>query len=184
MYMDFRSEGMDVWLQRLSEEIESAVEGMSTAHLEWAPEGKWNAAKILEHLGMAFGGTAKALERTIAAGTAPVIPSPSFQQRLVIFVLTGLGYFPNGRKAPDFVQPKGIDAQSALKLFRENLRRMEQAIATAEQRWGKIRIATHPIIGPLTAHQWRRFHYVHTRHHAKQVRALKNAGSAQGAKAA
>jgi hypothetical protein len=28
----------------------------------------------------------------------------------------------------------------------------------------------HPFLGPLTASQWRKFHLVHGRHHARQIR--------------
>jgi hypothetical protein len=170
--MDLRGGEMDVWLSRLSDEMESALEGIGSEPLEWAPAGKWNVAKILEHLSMAFSGTARTLEEALAKSAAKV-RRPTARERIAIFVVTTVGYFPLGRKAPKFVVPTGKDGETALRQFRENLRRMDAALTSAERRWGKELIAVHPIIGPMTTHQWRRFHFVHTRHHAKQVRALR-----------
>jgi hypothetical protein len=31
----------------------------------------------------------------------------------------------------------------------------------------------HPILGPLTGGQWRKFHLVHGLHHVKQIRRLR-----------
>ncbi|MGZ4836286.1 MAG: DUF1569 domain-containing protein [Terriglobales bacterium] len=28
----------------------------------------------------------------------------------------------------------------------------------------------HPFLGPLTADEWRKFHWVHGRHHTRQIR--------------
>jgi len=52
---------------------------------------------------------------------------------------------------------------------------MGELIQRCEERFGaKTRLLDHPILGPLTAEQWRKFHWVHGRHHAKQILRLKN----------
>ena len=52
------------------------------------------------------------------------------------------------------------------------LRAMDLALAGAEQRFGTAALlANHPYFGGLTAAQWRKFHWRHTRHHLKQIRA-------------
>ena len=49
---------------------------------------------------------------------------------------------------------------------------MDSVLVDAEKRFGRTaRILNHPVLGPLTAQQWRRFHQVHGRHHLKQVAA-------------
>lgn len=164
---------MDVWLERLSDEMESSIAGLSTEQMGQSPVGKWNVANILEHLAMAFGATAKGLEEALAESGVRKIPAAAFGQRVSVFVVIELGYFPTGRKAPAFVQPTGSDAETSLRRFRENLRRMDAALTEATQRWGSGKIAVHPIFGPLAGRQWRKFHYIHTCHHAKQVRALR-----------
>ena len=48
---------------------------------------------------------------------------------------------------------------------------MDEAIAQCEQRYGsRAMVLDHPVLGPLTARQWRKFHLAHGRHHVKQIR--------------
>lgn len=162
---------MDAWLDRTRHEIETAVAGMTPRQLEIAPEGKWSSAQILEHLARAFGSTAKMLEIQMAQGKSPDRTSPNFRQRIANFVVIDLGHLPSGRTAPSMTTPTGNDGANAVSRILENLERMRVAIGEAERRWGTGKpIGTHPILGPLTVSQWRKFHFVHTRHHMKQVR--------------
>jgi hypothetical protein len=51
---------------------------------------------------------------------------------------------------------------------------MDAIIAQCEARFGRSsRLLDHPILGPLTAMQWRKFHFVHGRHHVKQLLRLR-----------
>src|SRR6266481_3443836 len=86
--------------------IDSATQGMTEEQLTYHPEGKWSAAQILEHLSLAFGGTAKAFERAAREGK-PLGDRPNLSQRLTNIVVLSLGYFPPGRQAPTIVTPKG-----------------------------------------------------------------------------
>jgi hypothetical protein len=55
---------------------------------------------------------------------------------------------------------------------------MGELIAQCEARYGaKTRVMNHPILGPLTARQWRKFHWVHGRHHVKQILNLRTSQS-------
>lgn len=48
---------------------------------------------------------------------------------------------------------------------------MESGLSDCERRFGAVtKITDHPLLGPLTASQWRKFHWVHGPHHAKQIR--------------
>jgi hypothetical protein len=47
---------------------------------------------------------------------------------------------------------------------------MDVALDEAELRFGpSVPLMDHPVLGPLTIDQWRTFHWVHTRHHARQI---------------
>ncbi|HEY3972851.1 MAG TPA: DUF1569 domain-containing protein [Candidatus Sulfotelmatobacter sp.] len=49
-------------------------------------------------------------------------------------------------------------------------------IARCEKQQGRSRkLLDHPILGPLTGNQWRKFHLVHGLHHVKQIRRLRQA---------
>jgi hypothetical protein len=56
----------------------------------------------------------------------------------------------------------------------ENIARLDGVLAECEMRFpGGVPIAEHPVLGPLTATEWRGFHLAHGRHHVKQVIAIK-----------
>ncbi|MCU1309925.1 MAG: DinB superfamily protein [Candidatus Angelobacter sp.] len=154
--------------------IDSATQGMTEEQLTYHPEGKWSTAQILEHLSLAFGGTAKAFERAFTEGK-PLGDNPSFKQKLRDMLVLEIGYFPRGRTAPPMVTPKGeMKGLEALAKIRENLLRMDKAHGECQKTLSRERcIANHPVLGPLTFEQWPKFHRVHTLHHMKQVRALR-----------
>jgi len=175
---------MDSTLQRVQEAIEAATGGMSAQQLVQHPEGKWSAAGILEHLSITFGGTARLMRKCLEGGK-PLASAPTLKHRLATLLVTGWGYFPTGRSAPEFSRPKGLDGATALQTIRENLAAMDQGLAECEQRFGAgVKIADHVVLGPLTIPQWRRFHLVHTRHHMKQIARLRREGVAQPSSAA
>lgn len=162
---------MDVLLQRVKAEIESAVEGCTVEQLGAAADGKWSAAEVLQHLSLTYSSTARVFEKLAEEGQDPQTPVPTLKQRIAIFVVADLMHMPAGRKAPSFAEPKGADATTIRADTLSALDRMDKAIAAIESRWGaERRIATHPILGPMTISQWRRFHLCHTKHHARQVR--------------
>ena len=164
---------MNPQLERALQGIDAATHGMTGKQLAAHREGKWSAAGILEHLSIAFGRTASALEKALASGQLKVSPATLYQRGAALLV-AGIGYFPPGRKAPEFTQPKGMEGETALQTIRENLVAMDSAITRCEQRFGRRRkITNHPVLGPLNVPQWRKFHLVHTRHHMKQIDRLR-----------
>lgn len=167
---------MDAWLKQAREEIEDATAGICGEEWLRAPEGKWNCSHILEHLSMTFSGTARMLEKRLAAANPDPVPSPTLKQRIIHLLIFTRGEIPEGRTAPMGVRPKGIDGEEALRRILQYLGAMEEQIDAAEKRWGSSAyIALHPILGPLKADQWRRFHFIHTRHHMRQIKERRQA---------
>ena len=160
-------------LESVQREIDQAVAGMDPHQLAWRREGKWSAAAILEHLSLTYSGTAKNLQRSLAAGY-PRGAAPTLRQRLITFAVTGLRFMPSGRQAPAGVVPKGASPEAVLPELRRALAAADEAITRCEAQFGaRAKIANHPILGPLTARQWRMFHLVHARHHIKQIARLR-----------
>jgi hypothetical protein len=162
-------------LSDLSNELTKVINGMSIQDLSRHREGKWSSAEILDHLNLTYRGTIKNCERCLAAGKSGASvdrQSKRWQRRVLIW----LGYVPSGRKSPERALPRGTPiAQLTTEIF-ENITRMENIIAACDARFGHGKpIAEHPILGPLTAREWRKFHWVHGRHHAHQIMRLKNA---------
>lgn len=165
---------MDSYLSRLQQQIVEATAGVDLHRLTRHPEGKWSIAQILEHLSLTYSGTAKGFERCLQAGK-PLAGSPSWIQRRNIFVVVGLGYMPGGRKSPEPAAPRDRPAEEVVRGIGPLLASMDAAIQRCEQRYGaRVPLLDHPILGPMTASQWRKFHWVHGRHHLKQVASLLN----------
>lgn len=165
---------MNSYLERARQAIESTTQDMTPDQFIRHPEGKWCAAEILEHLSRAFGTTVTLLQRCLDSGKS-IATTPTWKQRLAIAVVVEAGYFPTGRPAPEYTRPKGLPPEAALSQVVENLLAMDKILTQCEQRFATgVKIANHPILGPLTVTQWRKFHLFHTRHHMKQIARLRN----------
>ncbi len=87
-----------------------------------------------------------------------------------------LGVFPTGQKAPKHTAPRAGLGPEVLRRFNDALVAMDATLNDAERRFGsKTKLLDHPVLGPLTAREWRRFHRVHATHHLRQVEKLARA---------
>jgi len=172
---------MDSRLEKLRESLASAVEGLSSEQLSWHLPGKWCAAEVLEHLYLTYTGTITGLERVIRKAK-PLASRASMAQRLLTFVVVALGHMPAGRKAPTVVRPRGLPAEQVRNEIGAKLAAMDAIIAQCEARFGRrVKLLDHPLLGPLTATQWRKLHLVHGRHHQKQLLHLRESSTRQSA---
>lgn len=151
---------------------------MGMTREEWGrhPVGKWCAAEVVEHLALTYSGTIRSMKKVLEAG-APTATPVKLKQRFAIWWVTELGYFPKDRQAPKQVCPTaastGSAAHEVLPAALQNLAQMDAAITECEHRFGPVRLSDHPVLGALSADQWRKFHSVHARHHAAQIERLR-----------
>ena len=170
---------MDPRLEQLKASLESAVEGMSSEQLSWHLPGKWCASEVLEHLYLSYGATVTGFERVISKGK-PLASRASMAHRALTFVVVGLGHLPAGRKAPAFIQPKGLPVEKVRNEIGEKIAAMDAIIAQCEARFGRrVKLLDHPFLGPLNATHWRKLHVVHGRHHLKQLLQLRESATRQ-----
>lgn len=166
---------MDPHLQKLREAIASAVEAMSPEQMTSHAPGKWCAAEILEHLYLTYTGTVKGFERVAEAGKS-LATMQTWAQRGRTFVVVGLGYLPKGREAPPVARPRGVPPEKVRSEIGPKIAEMDDVIRRCEERLGeRKKLLDHPILGALTAAQWRKFHLIHGLHHVKQLRLLRTA---------
>ncbi|MFZ0300288.1 MAG: DUF1569 domain-containing protein [Candidatus Sulfotelmatobacter sp.] len=164
---------MDSRLEELKRAVESAVAGLSSEQLGWHPADKWCAAEVLEHLYLTYTGTIKGFTKVLESGK-PLVTRVSMKQRMRTLVVVGFQHMPEGRQAPANTRPKGLPVAKVRSEVGPKLVEMDAIIAQCEARFGRgNRLLDHPILGPLSAAQWRKFHFVHGRHHVKQLLRLR-----------
>jgi Protein of unknown function (DUF1569) len=171
---------MDTLLEELKQELDSAVKGMSIQQMSWHPAEKWCTAEVLEHLYLTYTGTVKGFERVLDAGR-PMVGQASMRQRWRAFVVLRFNYLPEGRKAPKQTVPRGLGAEAVRAEIGLKLDAMDKIITQCESRFGRGKVLDHLILGPLTAAQWRKFHWIHGRHHVKQILQLREQARNPGA---
>jgi hypothetical protein len=104
----------------------------------------------------------------------PQVREQTWKDRGMVTVVVNAGYFPPGRPAPKGVVPQGVGPEEAMQGIRKWLGEMEKVMAECEREFGSSgKILDHPVLGPLNLRQWAKFHFVHTRHHMRQVQALR-----------
>jgi hypothetical protein len=161
---------MDSHLERLRQELEDAIEGAGSSALAQAPAGKWSAAQILEHLFLTYKGTNQGVAKCLERGT-PLATRSTLTHRMATLLVVNFGYIPNGRKAPERSTPRGMPVDEVPRAVATELERMGLGLNECERKFGAgTKIMDHPFLGSLTAGQWRKFHLVHGRHHARQIR--------------
>jgi Protein of unknown function (DUF1569) len=161
---------MNSYLERLRRELEHATGGHNMSRPGQVPAGKWNAAQILEHLFLTYRQTNRGLAKCLEQGK-PTATRATLKDRLATLMVIGLGHIPRGRKAPERATPRGMPPAEVQPAVGTELQRMGAGLDDCERRFGvRTKLMDHPMLGPLTADQWRKFHWVHGRHHARQIR--------------
>jgi hypothetical protein len=161
---------MNSYLERLRQELEDAMGGGSASGSGHVPAGKWNAAQILEHLFLTYTATIQGTEKCLEQG-APRATRATLKDRVATLMVVKLGYFPARRKGPERVMPRGMPPEEVRQAIVPELQRMALGLDDCERRFGTgTKIMDHPFLGPFTADEWRKFHWVHGRHHVRQIR--------------
>ena len=161
---------MNSYLERLRQELEATMAPLSAEGLPQTPDGKWSAAQIAEHLFLTYKGTSAGLAKCLETG--PTARRATVRDRMSAMLVVGFSYLPGGRKSPERAMPKGASLDDVRRDIQVQLQKMGAALDDCERRFGsRTKIMDHPFIGPLTADEWRKFHYVHGRHHMRQIRA-------------
>lgn len=167
---------MDSRLEKLRKALSETLAGSLSGEMSAHRPGKWSAVEVLEHLYLSYTGTTKGFERVAAAGKS-LATSTTWPQRLRTLVVVGFGHMPQGVKAPAVTHPRGLPPEKVRTEIIAAIQQMDDVISRCEVKFGSdIKLLDHPILGPLTANQWRKLHLVHGLHHVKQIWRLTQAG--------
>jgi hypothetical protein len=158
-------------MKDLTSVVLGPLAGRPESSWQQAPSGKWTPAQIVEHLALALEVSAA----TFAARRAkePMARRGTTLKEAVGKVFTfGLGRFPPGLKAPErTTPPPRVDGRAAEAHFRAAVAAWETVERDLLPARRHDLFVKHPRLGDLTLEEWARFHAVHARHHARQIRA-------------
>ncbi len=135
-----------------------------------APKGKWTIAQIVAHLAKGTDLSSAVLqERANKTGMRRrSTPGQAVLRHLLLMV----GKFPPGMKSPERTRP---DEKPDVDLVSAQYRMAIERLGTFTETWPEERqtevFVQHPVLGDLNLKEWVRFHYVHARHHARQIRS-------------
>lgn len=157
-------------IRRCRDGLERAIRGLTAEVAESRTAGGgWSVADILEHLDLSYVQTGEGVARLLHRG--PPQPGRRTARHWVgRLVVVRFGHLPAGRRAPDAVVPRGARFAATAAVIGPHLMVMDQRLREAAERFGSRRpVMNHPILGPFSINDWRRFHWVHTRHHLRQI---------------
>lgn len=158
-------------IQQARDALFDAIRDLAPDQADTAAGGKWSVAGIVEHLTLSYSKSATGMQRRREKGPGTAVRSRTLGQRLQQFVVVTLGYFPPGRESPATVVPTGQPYRDLLANLDRVFGELDASLtATSSALGGSRAVLDHPVLGPFSVNQWRRFHLVHTRHHAKQIR--------------
>jgi Protein of unknown function (DUF1569) len=158
-------------LQRCREALRKGLAGLSPADADAGFGEKWSVARIVEHLDLTYTKNAAGLARRLEKGPRAA-RGRSLRQRIAQTIVVRMGYFPAGREAPAAVVPQGRPFVEVMATLDEHLVDLDARLSEAERVFGSSQsVLDHPVLGPFTVGQWRKFHWVHTRHHLRQIEA-------------
>lgn len=157
-------------LAQLSALVLDPLRGRPDADWERGPSGKWTPAQIVEHL--ALGLTLSAETFHARRNHAPMARRPRTPaERIARMLILGLRWFPPGRKAPSRTEPPlGTTRRAAEEHFLAGIAGWVHVERDLLPTRGKDLFVKHPRLGDLTIEEWIRFHWIHARHHARQIR--------------
>lgn len=173
---------MDPHLLQLQQEITAAVSGLSPRQLTLHPPDKWCVAEVLEHLYLTYTGTIKGFGRLLESGKPMASPS-TWKHSAQALLVVEFGYLPGGRQAPPQARPRGVSPEIVMAGITPKITEMDAIMTQCAGTFGaQAKVLDHPILGPFSIGQWRKFHLVHGRHHLKQIARLRKdaAGFAAG----
>ena len=157
-------------LAELSALVLEPLRARTDAECERGPAGKWTPAQIVEHLALGLTLSAETfLARRNHALMSRRRRTPA--EQIATLLILGFRWFPPGRKAPSRTTPLAqITRRAAEDHFLAGIAGWAQVERELLPTRGHDLFVKHPRLGDLTIGEWIRFHLIHGRHHARQIR--------------
>lgn len=161
--------------EQTSELLTQATAGCAAEEWSYAPPRKWAIGQIVEHLGLTYARTREGLERVLATDRLPT-RRRSLGQSVALWYYLTFAHSPIRAQAPEGVIPgANPPSEAALESALAGLQALKPLTEQAQARFGTRSVLVHPFFGPISAAQVARFHWVHTKHHVRQIRERRRA---------
>lgn len=158
-------------LSRLEPLVLNPLHGVTEEDWHRSPPGKWSVAQIVEHLAVSVDLVAQLMEERAELPGRGRRSKP--HQTVLRHLVLGAGRLPGGLKAVEASWPSADpEPELVTAQFRMGVE-MTRLLSTEwpEERQEAV-FLRHPYLGDLNLPEWVRFHYIHCRHHARQIGQL------------
>jgi hypothetical protein len=160
---------VDRHLARIEPMILNPVHGLPADEWHRAPPGKWTIAQIVQHLAISIDVVAKLFaERAEKKGMRRrAKPHETVMRHLVL----GAGRIPGLPRVSDLARPEDEpDRDLTTAQFRMGIEEFSRFSENWPEERREAVFVRHPLLGDLNLAEWVRFHYLHCRHHAREIR--------------
>lgn len=143
----------------------------------WGRPHCWSVHQIVEHLALSMDHTRGLLEGRLSKGRPGRSLRRSWAERALQLMILSAGYMPKGVGAPQEMTPEPslpmMGVRDLTERLETSIESLDATLDRCRQQFGMERIGRHFLLGPMRIDQWRRYHVVHLRHHAMQVRDVR-----------
>jgi hypothetical protein len=172
----------------LQEAFDSYARVLAAKPAEWCQlhpgndDRCWSAQGVVEHLALVLRSTSRLLATRLERGR-PTQNRATVSERARQILILSFGRMPRGAQAPSFARPghlawRPLSGSELLASLRLEIDQMDRLLDDCRDRFGTQRTATHFLLGPMRADQWRKFHAIHLRHHLRQLHRIEREVSA------
>jgi hypothetical protein len=133
---------------------------------------RWCAQQVMEHLILTYKLTSDSVSRQLKSGKVPRNRRNVLEFLLRVQTL-GLGYMPSGIPSIRAFRPGELtpeDGPAIAARFLAAAEEMDHHLVEARRKFGIQACGEHPFFGVMRVDEWRRYHSVHAKHHAIQLR--------------
>ena len=158
-------------LARLEPLVLKPLHGVPEEEWHRAPRGKWTICQVVEHLAVSVDLVAQLLEERAELRGRRRRSKP--HETVLRHLVLGGGRLPRGLKTVLSAAPSEHPDQE---LVTAQFRMGVEMTKLLNEQWSQERkqsvFLPHPYLGELNLPEWVRFHYIHCRHHVRQISQL------------
>lgn len=145
------------------------LHGLNEADWYRAPDGVWSIAQIVQHVAIGIDLVARSFREL--GDAEPMARQCKPHQRVLRHLTLGTGQYPGTLRALPHAKPDPKPERDLVTAqFRMGVEQYREIDAEWPTERKAERFVPHPVLGDLNFPEWVRFHFLHCRHHAGEIR--------------